>query len=337
MRAFAERNRTEVEPGEIDAARRSSPEAFLRARYGADVWTNRSGTSIRVRGVLRADRRRDGFWIACDWHGGGIGDNLALVRRETGCGFVEAVEAMGGLLAVGPAAPPSPDVVRPDRPRVPRLAAASEGRAYLVSRGISPGTIAAAEECGAISYCRGAVVFLGRDHSTPGSPVRLAALRYLEARPGPDGTPMTKRDLAGSDKTFPVLLPGGTEVCCIVEGGTNALAMRDLWQALHGVVPTILATGGVGVRHWVSANQAARHVVASSDQVVIVGENETTPDGSPDATKQERTDRLRAMLADDVTAARLGVCPLLEYPPVGLKDAADWNVALARSPRPGFR
>jgi hypothetical protein len=338
MQEFVRKSGSEVDPDEIDAARRVSPEAFLRSRYGGDVWANRSGTSIRVNGVLRADRRRDGFWVSCDWHGGGIGDNLALVRRETGCGFVEAVETMGGIVAVAAHAERAAAVTKkPDRPRVPHPAAQDEGRACLRGRGISDGTIASAEDCGAVSYCRGAVVFLGRDHATPGSPVRLAALRYLEARQGPDGSPMTKRDLAGSDKTFPVLLPGGAEVCCIVEGGTNALAVRDLWQALHGVVPTVLATGGVGVRHWLETNPVARHVVASADEVVIVGENEISHDGASDPKKQERTDRLRAMLADDVATARAGQRPRLDFPPPGIKDAADWNVALATTPSIGYR
>ena len=317
--------RQEIDPSALEAARTVSPEAFLRARYGREVFAARNGRSIRVDKVLRADRGPDGRWVSCDWFGGGIGDNVALVRHTVGCGFVEAIEHLVGTAfrPVAPVAPPPREPAR-TRPRLPRLANVGEGRRYLAGRGVSEDTILAAEECGALSYCAGAVAFLGRDHLSPSREIRLVNLRYLDPRTGDDGKPMTKRDLAGSDKDFPVLLRGDPGLVEIVEGGVNALAVRDLSLLSRGVAPTVIATGGVGVRHWLTRNPVLADLVAGADHVVVTGENETDAAGNPDPEKQARTDELRTRLQEAVAGLRDGVLPELRYPPAALKDAADW-------------
>ena len=313
----------------VDAARRASPEAFLRARYGADVFAARSGRSLRVDHVLRADRRLDGTWISCDWFGGGIGDNIALVRHVSGCSFPQAVAQLSGMQATveAPGSRMPTHSSSPARPRTPRLTSAADGRNYLRERGISPQTIAAAEHCGALSYCRGAVIFLGRDHASVGRDIRLAALRYLGVHYGEDGKPMNKRDLAGSDKGFPVFLPGETGqggTVAIVEGGTNALAVRDLWLEATGQAPSVIATGGVGVRNWIRDNGSMRAVLQGAGSVVVVAENETGRSGMADPEKQARTDSLRDLLCKAVAEWREGEMPATVYPPAGFKDAADW-------------
>ena len=198
---------TGTDPEAVSAARRASPEGFLRQRYGADVRSARGGRSLRVEGILRSDLTRQGVWLSCDWQGGGIGDNVALVRRETGCGFAQAVELMSGVSPRVPAAPGRPGAAPfRERPRVPRRSDPDEGRAYLASRGVSPGTVSAAEGCGALSYCRGALLFLGRDLDS--GEIRLAALRHLEPRPDEDGRPRTKARHLGVEQGLPRGRPG---------------------------------------------------------------------------------------------------------------------------------
>lgn len=331
------RERRELDPGAIEAARRASPEAFLRRHYGRAVQMDRSGRSIRVSKVLRADRNPDGAsWIACDWQGGGIGDSIAIVRWATGCGFIEALEALVGdptrpLPVAHPPPPPPPK--RP--PRLPRLDGVDEGREYLLGRGISQETIRAAELARAIHYVRGAVIFLGRDHASAGAPVRLATLRYLEPIAVPDEEPMTKRDMAGSDKDFPVFLPGDPERVIVVEGGVNALAAQDILIASGEKAPVVIATGGVGVRSWVKCNTHLRGLLQAAGRVELWCENEVSGTGLPDPEKQAKTDLLRERLSEEIALARGGELPSLVYPPLGIKDTADWLTAgPAASPPP---
>ena len=85
------------------------------------------------------------------------------------------------------------------------------------------------------------MLFVGRDGS--------GALRNVTQRliaPGPDEQP--KRDLAGSDQTYPPLLPGNPRVVWIVAGGVDALAARDLALRRGKAPPTVLVTGGATVR-----------------------------------------------------------------------------------------
>lgn len=323
-----EANRRELDPGAIEAAHRASPEAFLRRRYGREVQLDRSGRSIRIPKVLRADRNPDGSWIACDWHGGGIGDSIAVVRWATGCGFVQALEELvGDPTKPLPPAPPPPPQPPKKPPRLPRLDGVDEGRAYLLGRGISQRTIRAAELARAVHYVRGAVVFLGRDHGSHGAPVRLAALRYLEPIPVPDDEPMTKRDLAGSDKDYPVLLPGDPARVVVVEGGVNALAVQDICLYRSEEPPTVIATGGVGVRSWIVANSHVRALLVAAERVEIWCENEVSQDGDSATEKQAKTDLLRERLADEIALVRGGELPELVYPPEGVKDSADWILA----------
>lgn len=322
--SMTKERRTELDTSALEAAVRISPEGFLRQLYGKAVTVTGGGRSIRVRDVLRGDRRGDGHWVHCDWHGGGIGNNINMVRQLTGRGFIQAIETL-----VGTATMPVAPIVIPQappaltRPRVPSLNGVAEGRAYLEGRGISPQSIVAAEQAGALRYCRGAVLFIGRDHEHPRQEIRLATLRHLEPQPGPDGELMTKRDLAGSNKNFPVLLPGDPSVVAIVEGGVNALGVRDIGLR-RGVCPTVIATGGVGVRHWATENPVLRELLAKAERVLIFGENEVGQDGALDPVKQERTDLLRMRLAETVAEVRDGQLPSMVYPPPTIKDAADW-------------
>jgi hypothetical protein len=325
--------RRELEQADIAMARQTSPEAFLRGRYGADVFASRNGRSVRVDHVLRADKRPDGSWVACDWFSQGIGDNIALVQKETGCGFLQAVGLLTGSQPsthTGEKRDYSTSQARPaiERPRVPGLSCIDEGRSYLMERCISAQTIQAAEECGALSYCRGAVIFLGRDHESPSHEVRLATLRYLVPVVGEDGKAMKGRDLAGTDKAYPLFIPGDERLIAIVEGGTSALAVRDLYLGAYGIAPTVIALGGVGIRHWVDTNVPLQARLGVAQQVVVLGENERGRAGMSAQTKQALTDELRHRLASDIARHRDGELPVILYPPDGIKDVADWLSAV---------
>ncbi len=190
----------------------------------------------------RITQKSDGHWVACNKTGQGIGDNIALVRDlEPGLGFLDAV----ARLTDEPAVKREPLAEAPRRPRPARLpqtrADRHAGRVYRHGRGISPDTLDHAERTGFLRYAGGSVLFVGRDAS---GGLRNVTKRLIAS--GPDDKP--KRDLAGSDKHYPPILPGNPRVVWIVEGGVDALAARD-WAKRRGKAkPTVRVSGGAGVR-----------------------------------------------------------------------------------------
>lgn len=310
----------------IEDAKRLSPLSFLQRHYqGVEV--NRRGDSIAVAGVLRADLK-DGRWVACDWNSGAIGDNIALTQWvKPGTTFPDAIHELTGAQAEMPTRistrSEKPADIR--RPSIPYERGRGAGRDYLQKqRGISLDSIVAAEKAGALHYLDNAVVFLGRDDSKA---IRAATLRHIKPVQLEDGSTLTKRDLADTDKTFPSVLPGNLARVVVVEGGINALAVRDMAIRRGEEPPTIVATGGVGVRKWITQNPALKDILERADSVTVMGEREIGADGKPDPIKQGKTDAARQQLADAIAGVRQGEVPGITMPPVGCKDVADWNRA----------
>jgi len=268
---------------------------------------------------------KDGKWLACDWSGGRIGDNIDLVRFvQPGSTFPEAVFQLTGSREELPtriAPREKPEAIR--RPSIPYERGKVAGRAYLRDvRGISEESIRHAEDSGALRYLDNGILFTGRDASKA---IRSATIRHIDPVTAPDGKVISKRDFADSDKAFPAVLPGSWDKIVIVEGGINALAVRDMAIRAGRVPPTIIATGGVGVRKWVHDNPGLREILEHADQVEIMGEREVK-DGKPDPVKQGETDARRKQLADEIAGVRQGELPGILMPPPGAKDAAEQNL-----------
>ncbi len=320
----------------LAAARVRSPESYLR-RHFVDLVVDKKGQRLAVPKVLRADMK-EGIWVACDWFANPIGDNLALVMWTQHIGFVDAVHEFTG---VDTETKVDSRLVRLQAklavtyPRLPSVDGVEEGRDYLRGRGISDETVAAAEAQGAIRFSKSGVLFLGRDLSVQARSVRSATVRYFEPIRLDDGSVLTKRDFENSDKAFPVVFEGDHRRVVITEGGVNALAVRDLSRIEGGDAPLIVASGGVGVRKWVTMNGQLSKILSEADRVEIWAENEVDGDGQPDLDKQSRTDALRQKLAEAIAEVRQGEIPSMIYPPGGAKDAADWNLLTSLSAKPG--
>jgi len=295
----------------ITESNRIDPTAYLEGR-GFTVRREGRHLSVRAGGDerYRITQKSDGRWVACDKTGNGIGDNIALVRDlEPALGFLEAV----ARLAAGPVATREPIPEPPPRTRPARQpqtrADRQAVRVYLRGRGISVGTLDHAERTGFLRYTGGSALFVGRDGR---GAVRLVSQRLIA--PTVDEKP--KRNLAGSDKTYPPLLPGNPRVVWIVEGGVDALAVRDLALRRGKAPPTALVSGGAGVRLFLD-NPTVQTLLLQANSVVVVRDNEAT------AKKQAETDA-----AHDRQIARIrelrGACGDWR-PPVGVKDVAELN------------
>lgn len=309
----------------IDRIKNDSPLEFLRKNYGGEnIEINKSQTSIRINGVLRADLSRDGHWVSCDWGGDAIGDNIALAQWvKPDMNFPDTVYELSGARPdiTTRVSPKNERRVEDKRPHIPFEKGRSEGRKYLTARGISEEIIDVAERAGALRYLENAVMFTGRDETKA---IRSATLRHIKAVSLEDGTIITKRDLADSNKNFPAVIPGSKKTVVIVEGGINALAVQDLAARAGHEIPTVIATGGVGVRKFVEVNPEVRALLEAAEKVQIMAENEMK-DGKPDPEKQAKTDLFREKLASAVAEVRQGELPQMLKPPIGSKDAADWN------------
>ena len=165
-------------------------------------------------------------------------------------------------------------------------------------------------DTGFLRYTGGSVLFVGRDGR---GAVRLVSQRLIA--PTVDEKP--KRDLAGSDQTYPPILPGNPRGVWIVEGGVDALAARDLALRRGKVPPTVIVSGGAMVRCFLD-HPTVQTLLLQADTVVVVRDNETT------AKKQAETD-----FAHDRQIARIrelrGTCADWR-PPLGVKDVAELNL-----------
>jgi hypothetical protein len=147
--------------------------------------------------------------------------------------------------------------------------------------------------------------------------------------------PVQRRDFAGSDKRFPPILPGNPATVWIVEGGVDALALRDLASRRGEQPPTVIVSGGSKVRGFLE-NEAVRNLLVRADKVVLAFENEPLRPGEADAERAERQAQTDG--DHDKQAAAImeitGREPVKYRPPAGAKDLADLNEKQARRPAP---
>ncbi len=139
------------------------------------------------------------------------------------------------------------------------------GREYLSSRGISESTIAYAESCNMVRYCNGGVLFCG--YSKEGT------IENVTKRATNPNDPVQKRDFKGSDKSFPAVLNGISQKVWIVEGGTDALALRDIALRQGDAPPTIIVSGGANAVSFLQRPHI-KEILSQAEKVTIAHENE---------------------------------------------------------------
>lgn len=244
----------------------------------------------------------DGRMVWCAKDSTGIGDNLALAQHLTSLEFRAALELLLGGASTCSLPRTQPQRVAPTL-RLPIGGAQDirNGRGYLLDRGISAEIITRAEKCGMLRHAPGAVLYVGYNQNQPASATRRG---YLVS------DPISKRDLRGSNKAYPAILPGSNGTIWIVEGGADALAL----QTMSGELPTVIVSGGAGCRSWVSTAHIVSMLRAAAS-VIIACDNESSVD------TQARTDSQHEHQANLVREHCNNVT--LWHPPSGNKDLAD--------------
>lgn len=314
-----EQNKT-VDRELVAGTKSIDPAPYFKSRGYEVKKDGQNHLSIRMDGVEHyRSSFKEGKWLHCHNTGEGIGDNIALVREMEGCGFAEAVYSLHGS--------PEPSIHRPrsvacekresKKPRLPRqtIEARQEGRAYLQQRGISQDTIKHAEQSGFLYHVGGGPTFVGRDEQNE---ARCVTKRLIEPQYNQEsGKWVTKRDLVGTDKTYPPILAGNNDVW-VVEGGADALAVRDLHER-HGMEPpTVLVSGGADVLKCFNS-EYVQSLLKDADKVVVAYDNEKDPQ------TQAEKDRAHEKQADKIREFNGEVYKF--QPDQKYKDMAEWNKA----------
>ncbi|MGC9129195.1 MAG: toprim domain-containing protein, partial [Acidithiobacillus sp.] len=264
--------RTRIDDPDRRAAREVDPTAYLEA-CGYEVI--REGRHLRVNSddgeVYRVTQQRDGHWVWCDHYGNHGGDNIELVQEiEPGTGYADAVyKLVGAPMAQPHTTQRTAPVRQPPQLPVQTHNAREVGRDDLMRRGISLDTIVHAEKAGMLRYADGAVLFVGYD--------RAGTAQNVTRRATDPSDEVQKRDLRGSDKSYPPILPGDPARVWIVEGGADALALHDIAKRKGELPPTVIVSGGANVRSFLE-REHVQDILRRAERVTIAGENEKNPE-----------------------------------------------------------
>ena len=277
------------------SARELDPTAYLEAS-GYTVKREGRHLSVRAGGdeAYRVTRQQDGRWLWCDRYGNDGGDNIDLVREiEPGTGYAEAVYRLSGAPTVRQQPRPSEPKRQPPQLPAQGLAAREHGRDYLKGRGITPDTIEHAEKAGMVRYADGGVLFVGYD--------RTGTAQNATRRAIAPADPVQKRDLRGSDKSYPPILPGDPAKVWIVEGGPDALALHDIAKRSGQQPPTVIVSGGANVRSFLERDDV-QAILKRAERVTVAGENEKNPDAQAkaDAGHQKQAQRVAEITGREV-------------------------------------
>lgn len=238
--------------------------------------------------AYRLTQKADGKWLWVDNYGNNGGDNIDLVKELTGLsGFADRVYELAGA----PSANYAP-IKPPPAPKPPRIPFESEqgrmiGRVYLEERGISAETTLHAEKTGFLRYLSDGLLFVGYSANK----VWNATKRAFD----PDAE-VKKRDFAGSDKSKPQILDGNSQSIWIVEGGVDALAVQDIAKSQGKTPPTVIVSGGSGVKSFLE-NPEIQEKIRAAKLVVVAGENEKNADvqAKTDAQHEAQLELVKAL------------------------------------------
>ena len=255
--------------------------------------------SVELNGdqIYRITKKQDGHYVACDKYGNGIGDNIALIQDvRPDLKFAEAVYKLHAydLNYKFENKNKNQEIDKIIDLKIPRQVENERklGREYLhEKRGISFDTINYAEKVGLIKYSDKGVLFVGYDENQNVKNVTQRLIRESNA--------IQKMDYKGSDKQYCQTIEGNKKSIWIVEGGIDALALRDLALRQKQDPPTILISGGANVKSFLERD-SIQNLLKEASRVTIAVENEKSVQAQnrSDQGHEKQKERIKEIVGD---------------------------------------
>lgn len=275
-------------------------------------------------------QKPDGHFVWCTWDQSRGGDGIAFLRDEMGLTFEQAVADLSGSSITHKT---KRNVMSCDEPisPPPRSKDRDAITAYLESRGISKKTVGLAHGKEFLKFVdyKGipSAAFCGNVDGA----LRSMAIRLIQPVQSFDGEKeLTKLDVRHSDKSYPAIWKGDNppSTVWIVEGGIDALAAVEWHRASKKPIPTIIVSGGAGVRSFLDRPHV-QNLLKEADTVYVAMEQEKNEEiqAKTDAAHQKQIDKL----------CELGCEKVIPWmPPAGSKDIADaWKAGVLPDPHDG--
>lgn len=265
--------RNVVDKSNIRTSRELDPSDCLRS-MGFEVkkdGRNHLSVCLNEDEIYRVTKKEDGHYVSCDKYGNGIGDNIALIQDiRPDLKFAEAVYKLHAydLNYKFENKNTTQEIDKKIDLKIPRQVENERkiGREYLhEKRGISFDTINYAEKIGLIKYSDKGVLFVGYDENQNVKNITQRSIRESNA--------IQKIDYRFSDKQYCQLLQGNNKSIWIVEGGIDALALRDLALRQKEDPPTILISGGANVKSFLERD-SIQNLLKDANRVTIAVEKE---------------------------------------------------------------
>ncbi|MBX9840085.1 MAG: DUF3991 domain-containing protein [Silvanigrellaceae bacterium] len=265
--------RNVVDKSNIRTSRELDPSDCLRSMGFEVKKDGQNHLSVELNGdqIYRVTKKQDGHYVSCDKYGNGIGDNIALIQDiRPDLKFAEAVYKLHAydLNYKFENKNTTQEIDKKIDLKIPRQVENERklGREYLhEKRGISFDTINHAEKVGLIKYSDKGVLFVGYDENQNVKNITQRSIRESNA--------IQKIDYRGSDKQYCQLLQGNNKSIWIVEGGIDALALRDLALRQKEDSPTILISGGANVKSFLERD-SIQNLLKDANRVTIAVEKE---------------------------------------------------------------
>lgn len=279
--------------------------------------------------LYRVTKKPDGHYVWCTWDQSRGGDAIAFCIDELGLTFQQALADLSGS-TITKQETKRYVMSHDDKSLIspPQSKNYDTIYAYLESRGISQKTARHAYARGFLKFVDyagvAAAAFCGLGDN---GKLRSMTVRLTQPIQSFDGEkPITKIDVRHSDKSFPAIWRGDDQSAVwVVEGGMDALAIVEWHKAKKQEVPTIIVSGGAGVRSFLDQPHVQK-ILKNADTVYVAMEHEKDPEtqAKTDAAHEKQIDKLCDLGCERVIAW---------MPPKGTKDIADaWKAGTLPDP-----
>lgn len=326
---------------DIDRAKRVDPIPLI-CSFGYKVKGSGVHFSVIASGgkeIYRLTRLSDGRFVYCEKDGSKGGDVIELCMKLTSKDFRKAVETLLGNVASLAPAPAQTSTISSQQSQHTPLSIPTESeelikrsRCYLEWRGISQETILYAEKTGFLRYGlkytnRGeeGVLFCGYD--TAGE------LKNVSWRAA-SRTHKDQRNFTGSSKLYPQILRGVSSTVWIVEGGLDALALRDIALRQGALTPIIIVSGGAGVKNFLELDHIQK-MLQDAGKIFIARDHEKDNETQlkTDRQHEEQASLIKKITGKDAVLWRPDDLKDRAYDPCVAKDFADLNLRIIKEIR----